>query len=149
MDDIIRELDVTIKDKDAVINMQPLPTMRGNPLRLRQLFINLITNSLKYSRADLRPVIDINAVQENGHVIIKVKDNGIGFDPQYSDKIFGLFERLHSRNEFPGTGIGLSICKKIVELHGGTIRAAAREGEYALFEVSFPNEDRSGPSDAI
>jgi PAS domain S-box-containing protein len=149
MQDIIRELDVAIKDKDAVINIKALPTMKGNPLRLRQLFINLISNSLKYSRSEVKPVIDINSVHENGNVIVTVKDNGIGFDPQYSEKIFGLFERLHSRNEFPGTGIGLSICKKIVELHGGTINATGKEGEYALFEVSFPNEHPAGEITSI
>jgi PAS domain S-box-containing protein len=138
MQDIVKELDVAIKEKEASINYSSLPVLRGNALRLRQLFVNLITNSLKYSRREVRPVIDINSTHENGNVVIKVKDNGIGFDPQYSEKIFGLFERLHSRNEFPGTGIGLSICKKIAELHGGRISATAKEHEYALFEVHFP-----------
>jgi PAS domain S-box-containing protein len=141
MDEIIRDLDMHIRDKDAVITISQLPLVKGNRLRLRQLFTNLISNSLKYSRVGVRPVIDVNAVQEGKEWVMTVKDNGIGFDQQYSEKIFGLFERLHSRDEFPGTGIGLSICKKIAELHGGTISAKSKQNEYSVFEVRFPTAD--------
>jgi light-regulated signal transduction histidine kinase (bacteriophytochrome) len=100
--------------------------------------VNLISNSLKYTRPEVTPVVDISAEEHGDEVLIKVRDNGIGFDQQYSEKIFGIFERLHSRDEYPGTGIGLSICKKIAELHGGQITATSRQNEYSLFELRLP-----------
>ena len=136
--EIIKDLDLNIKEKEALINVSELPTIQGNPLRLRQLFMNLISNSLKYSRVGVHPVIKIESAAGDDAVSVKVTDNGIGFDPQYSEKIFGLFERLHSRDEFPGTGIGLSICKKIAELHGGNIKAVSKPNEFSTFEVQFP-----------
>lgn len=138
IDEILRDLDMNIRDKDAIIRVSEMPELNGNTLRLRQLFTNLISNSLKYSRKDARPEIDVRAVRDNNEWVVSVKDNGIGFDQQYSEKIFGLFERLHSRDEFPGTGIGLSICKKIVELHGGAISATSKQNEFSVFEVRFP-----------
>lgn len=136
--EIIRDLDLDIKEKSAVIELDDLPVIYGNPLRLRQLFQNLLTNALKYSKLAVPPHIRISRSIADGKVSIKVKDNGIGFDEQYKDKIFGLFERLHSRDQFPGTGIGLSICKKIAELHHGTISAASQPGEFSEFEVVLP-----------
>jgi PAS domain S-box-containing protein len=138
MNDILRDVEFNIREKEATVNISELPSLSGNTLRIRQLFINLISNALKYSRKNVKPVIDITSSENNGMVIIQVRDNGIGFDPQYGEKIFGLFERLHTRDEFPGTGIGLSICKKIAELHGGQISATGKEDEYALFEVCLP-----------
>jgi light-regulated signal transduction histidine kinase (bacteriophytochrome) len=138
MDEIVKDLEVNIREKNATVTFGVMPSIRGNHLRLRQLFTNLISNSLKYSRKDVPPVVEAWAEKHNDEWIIRVKDNGIGFDPQYSEKIFGLFERLHSRDEFPGTGIGLSICKKIAELHGGSITAYSSVGEFSLFEVRFP-----------
>lgn len=136
--EIINEYEIIIKEKEATINFSGLPTLKGNKIRLRQLFSNLISNSLKYSRSEVKPVIDITSIAEIDNVIISVRDNGMGFDPQYSEQIFGLFERLHTRNEISGTGIGLSICKKITELHGAKIKATSKENEYAHFEVHFP-----------
>lgn len=136
--DILKELEIPIRDKNAVIDVDPLPTIKGNALRLRQLFMNLISNALKYSRQGVPPYIHVTAQQEDDRVSIRVKDNGIGFEEQYSEKIFGLFERLHTRDQFPGTGIGLSICKRIAELHNGQISATSSVGEYSLFEVTLP-----------
>lgn len=136
--EIIRDLDLNIKEKSAVIEMDDLPVIQGNPLRLRQLFQNLFTNALKYSKQAVPPHIQISRNISDGKVSIKVRDNGIGFDEQYKEKIFGLFERLHSRDQFPGTGIGLSICKKIAELHHGTISAVSQPGEFSEFEVVLP-----------
>lgn len=138
IDEILKDLEMNIRDKDAVIHVSGMPQLTGNRLRLRQLFTNLISNSLKYSRKGVRPEIQINAIRDNDEWIVSVRDNGIGFDQQYSEKIFGLFERLHSRDEFPGTGIGLSICKKIAELHGGAISATSKQNEFSVFEVRFP-----------
>lgn len=136
--DIVRDLDLQIREKSATIRTGDLPSIQGNPIRLRQLFANLISNALKYSRKNVPPVVEIETSQNNGTVIIKVKDNGIGFDEQYRERIFGLFERLHTRDEIPGTGIGLSICKRITELHHGSISAESRPNEFSIFQVTLP-----------
>ena len=136
--DIIKDLDLTIKEKKAVVESNTLPSIEGNKLRLRQLFLNLISNALKYTKKEVPPHIQIVGTFANHHVSITVKDNGIGFDEQYKEKIFDLFQRLHTRDEFPGTGIGLSICKRIAELHHGTISAISSPGEYSIFEVTMP-----------
>lgn len=136
--EIIRDLDMVIKEKKAIVNVGNLPVLNGNTLRLRQLFTNLISNALKYSKKDTPPEIEVTASIEDENIIIKVKDNGIGFEEQYREKIFGLFERLHTRDQIPGTGIGLSICKRIVELHNGSIEADSVPNEYAIFSVTLP-----------
>lgn len=136
--DIIRDLDLAVKEKNATIKVSLLPSIKGNTLRLHQLFLNLISNSLKYSKKDIAPQIDITVESDEYHHYVSVRDNGIGFEEQYSEKIFGLFERLHTRNEFPGTGIGLSICKRIAELHNGKIWANSKPGEYAVFSIQLP-----------
>lgn len=136
--DIIKDLDLVIKEKKAIVSVAKLPDIVGNTLRIRQLFSNLISNSLKYSKKDIAPAIDISVETNDGHCHISVRDNGIGFEEQYSEKIFGLFERLHTRDQFPGTGIGLSICKRIVELHKGKISAESIPGEYSVFSVQLP-----------
>lgn len=136
--EITRDLDVRIKEKEAVVHLDDLPVIQGNPIKLRQLFTNLIVNSLKYSKEDVRPEIKIFAEVNGENVSIKVKDNGIGFEEQYKEKIFGLFERLHTRDQIPGTGIGLSICRKIADLHNGSISATSIPGEYSIFEVTLP-----------
>jgi len=138
MTDIIKEFDLTIKEKGAVIAIDPFPQVMGNPIRLRQLFSNLISNALKYSRKEVLPEITVQVSNEDDHVSIKVRDNGIGFEEEYAERIFGLFERLHSRDEFPGTGIGLAICKRIVELHHGKISAVSKPNEYSVFEINLP-----------
>lgn len=136
--DITKDLEVVIKEKNAMLHVDDLPEIEGNPLRLRQLFTNLISNALKYSKQSVAPHIEITCNARPETVVISIKDNGIGFDEQYSEQIFGLFERLHTRDEFPGTGIGLSICKRIAELHNGSITAHSLPNEYAVFEVTLP-----------
>jgi hypothetical protein len=136
--ELLRDLDLTIKEKNATIEVDELPAIQGNPLRLRQLFLNLLSNALKYSKPGVPPHVHVSTNTLQGKIAIRVKDNGIGFEEQYKEKIFGLFERLHSRDQFPGTGIGLSICKKIAELHHGTISAVSQPGEFSEFEVVLP-----------
>lgn len=138
LSEIVRDLDMVIREKKAHVTIGNLPVLNGNPLRLRQLFTNLISNALKYSKHDTPPVVEVTATMEEDNIVIKVKDNGIGFEEQYREKIFGLFERLHTRDQFPGTGIGLSICKRIVELHNGSIEADSVPNEYAVFSVTLP-----------
>lgn len=136
--EIVKDMDLIIKEKNAVVSIVDLPEIKGNVLRLRQLFSNLVSNALKYSKKDVAPRIEIKGSSQGENIVIAVKDNGIGFDEEYSEKIFGLFERLHTRDQFPGTGIGLSICKRIAELHRGTIFAKSKVNEYSIFEVTLP-----------
>jgi light-regulated signal transduction histidine kinase (bacteriophytochrome) len=144
--EIINDMEDRIKEKNSKVDTNVLFSIKGNPLRLRQLFVNLISNSLKYSKPDIPPHIQINALKDHEKVSIQVKDNGIGFDEKYREKIFGLFERLHTKDKIPGTGIGLSICKKIVELHHGTISAASQPGEYSIFDVTLPIAQEIDPA---
>ena len=136
--EVYKDLDVTIKEKDATIKTDSLPLIEGNPIRLRQMFMNLVSNGLKYSKKDIPPNIEVRVTKRGSHVVITVKDNGIGFEDEYKEKIFGLFQRLHTRDQFPGTGIGLSICKRIAELHYGAISADSKVGEFSIFEVTLP-----------
>jgi PAS domain S-box-containing protein len=141
--DVIKDLDLSIREKSAVIEVSELPLITGNIMRLRQLFNNLISNSLKYSRSGVPPIVQITVSTGTPEIVISVRDNGIGFEEKHSEKIFGLFERLHTRDKFPGTGIGLSICRKIAELHGGRISATSVLNEYAQFDVTLPKNQHS------
>lgn len=140
MDDITREMELVIKEKNATIEIALLPSINGNPLRLRQLFSNLISNALKYSKKEIPPQIQVTSVNMDDQVAVSIRDNGIGFEEEFCEKIFGLFERLHTRDKFPGTGIGLSICKRIAELHHGSISARSVPNEFSVFEVVLPLE---------
>jgi CHASE3 domain sensor protein/nitrogen-specific signal transduction histidine kinase len=145
------ELAEVILEKNAEVTSDKLPVMEVIPFQIQQLFINLIGNSIKYSKPEVAPKITITYAQvdvvdipdlkkpkySNYHQII-LKDNGIGFDPVYSEKIFELFNRLHGRETFSGTGIGLSICKKIVENHQGYIFADSQINEGATFTIYLP-----------
>ncbi|MBO9204567.1 MULTISPECIES: ATP-binding protein [Niastella] len=134
----LQDLQLAIEEKKAVINIQSLPSVEGDESLLRQLFENIITNSLKYSRNGVPPEINISCKQvENNHEII-FADNGIGFEEKYAPQIFKLFQRLHARDQYEGTGLGLAICLKIVEIHKGSIRATSSEGKGANFFVSLP-----------
>lgn len=149
MEEIIREVDLVIREKNAVIDIAPLPTIEGNFLRLRQLFTNLVSNALKYSKSGTPPRIQVRCQMSDSKVTISVQDNGIGFEDVFNEKIFGLFERLHTRDKFPGTGIGLSICKRIAELHHGIISARSVPDEYAIFDVSLPITQQAGTTSAV
>lgn len=133
-----QDLEISIEEKGAMLNIQSLPTVTADARMMRQLFENIISNSLKYSRSTYPPVIDISAKEKDGFYELSFKDNGIGFNDQYLPQIFTLFQRLHDRNTYEGTGLGLAICRKIVDVHGGEIRAEGKEGEGAVFYVSLP-----------
>jgi PAS domain S-box-containing protein len=137
--EILKDFEISIREKNARVDVAPLPSVWGNALRLRQLFSNLISNALKYSKKDEAPHIQISVTEHDRHYVFNIRDNGIGFEEQYSEQIFGLFERLHTRDEFPGTGIGLSICKRIAELHNGDISASSALGEYTVFQIKLPH----------
>lgn len=155
LDNVKQELAQAIEDKKGSIENDILPSLHVIPFQIQQLFTNLINNSLKYSKTDISPIIQISskvvtAVDEellphtttnnSKYHKITFRDNGIGFDQEYSKKIFILFNRLHNKNEYDGTGIGLAICKKIVENHKGYIFANSAIGEGATFIVYLPLE---------
>jgi PAS domain S-box-containing protein len=132
----VEEFDLKIEERNARIIVGTLPRVIGIESYLVQLFLNLISNSLKFSEKD--PLIEISASTENGMAIIQVKDNGIGMDELYNKKIFEPFQRLHSKHEYEGSGIGLAICKKIVEVQNGTIAVESEVGKGTTFTISFP-----------
>jgi PAS domain S-box-containing protein len=134
----IQDFEIAIEEKGALLTIQPLPAIKGDARMMRQLFGNIISNSLKYSNATTYPVIDISCQQKGQFFELSFKDNGIGFDEQYLPQMFTLFQRLHNRKVYDGTGLGLSICRKIVDLHGGKIWAEGKEGQGAIFYVSLP-----------
>jgi PAS domain S-box-containing protein len=127
----------TIDKKGALINIKPMPTIRANKALLNELFVNLFTNAMKYCAGKI-PEIEVGYKQDNEGCIFCVKDNGIGICPENFDKIFVLFQRLHSRNEYSGTGIGLALCKKIVELHHGKIWVESELGKGSTFYFTIP-----------
>jgi len=131
--EVIQGLALLIGEAGADISFGKLPTINMQPTHLRQLFQNLISNALKYRRPGVRPTIDVSALKAGRGWTFSVADNGIGFDPMYAERIFGVFKRLHGRKEYPGSGIGLAICSRIVALYGGRIWAEGRPGEGATF----------------
>ncbi len=133
----LKMMESRIRESGAELTIAPLPTVRGESSQLAHVFQNLLSNSLKYRRADSAPKIVVSAERRNQDWIVSVEDNGIGFDPQYAQKIFGLFKRLH-KDEFPGTGLGLAICQRIVERYGGGMWAEGRPGHGATFSLRLP-----------
>ena len=131
--DVLQNLSLRIEEKQAVIKTSSLPLLSmADKTQMIQLFQNVIGNALKYS-GDKQPLIEIDAVDKEDEWLFSVKDNGIGFDERFADKIFVIFQRLHNRSEYSGTGIGLAICKKIIDRHGGKIYAESVPGEGSTF----------------
>ncbi|WP_207510501.1 PAS domain S-box protein [Longitalea luteola] len=136
---IMTDLELAIQDKNAKIEFGELPTIQGSSVLFYQLFSNLINNALKFSKPNVPPVITITWEQAGkDKVQITLQDNGIGFKESYADIIFKAFSRLHAKSEFQGTGLGLSLCKRIVERHGGEIYAHGKEGVGAVFVIQLP-----------
>jgi len=131
----LEDLEVKIQDKEALIEIDELPIVKGNEAYLQQLFYNLIGNAIKFSTG--QPVITITGRQAEGNAYISVTDNGIGIDKEYFEKIFLPFQRLNSSAEFEGSGIGLSLCKKIVSIHGGDIMVESEIGKGTTFIVQL------------
>jgi signal transduction histidine kinase len=143
------ELEVMIHEKRAVIESDVLPSIKVIPFQVQQLFNNLLNNAMKFSKPSIPPRIVVKSEIVSGegtrfplsakeYCHISIRDNGIGFEPEYSKKIFEVFQRLHGRHEYGGTGIGLAICKKIVENHNGSIFAESSPGEGATFHILLP-----------
>lgn len=129
---------VSINESDTIISSEGLPVVRGEETQLRQLFQNLISNALKYRDMERQNEIHVGAEKHNGYWQFVVKDNGIGIDEKYSDRIFIIFQRLHGKSEYSGTGIGLALCKKIVERHGGEIWLKSQVGKGSEFFFTLP-----------
>jgi len=154
--EVLSDLETRIESSHAVIDLQPLPTLRADPIHMHQLLQNLIGNSLKFCANDRPPRVTVRAEAfERGQgqhkepwIRLLVEDNGIGFDNRYLDRIFSPFQRLHGRSQYEGSGIGLAIVRKIVERHGGQIRADGRPGLGAVFVVELPVNAQTLPNDA-
>ncbi|MGB9978408.1 PAS domain S-box protein [Methanobacterium sp.] len=131
-------LEISIKESEAVISNDHLPTLMADSTQLTQVFQNLISNAIKF-RSEKTPEINISAREKGDEWIFSIADNGIGIDPKHSERIFEVFKRLHKRREYPGTGIGLSICKKIVERHGGHIWVESEIDKGSVFYFTLPN----------
>ena len=148
---VLNDFDLIMEQRDAKITYNDLPTVEAIPLQMSQLFGNLISNALKYSKSDVAPIIQIYGgdlpddrkskyeIDQNvSYYQIDIKDNGIGFDQKYADQIFNIFQRLHGKDEFAGTGIGLAMCRKIMQNHNGDIVAKSQEGIGTTFSIIIP-----------
>jgi light-regulated signal transduction histidine kinase (bacteriophytochrome) len=149
--EVLSEMETSIREKNASFELTQLPNLTVNPVLMRPLFHNLISNAIKYSRKEVQPVVKIYFEFSSGqksddvrnkYCRIYVEDNGIGFDQKYSEQIFGMFKRLHLHSEFEGTGIGLALCKKIVEEHNGFITARSKLNEGSVFIISLPEKQQ-------
>ena len=156
LEEVLDNLKEKISQSHVVIKSSGLREAKVIPFQFQQLFTNLITNSIKFTNKNSAPAIHFSHTYINGELLqdmhpskkityhyFQIKDNGIGFDQKYAEQIFGLFQRLHGRNEFEGTGIGLAICKKIVENHNGFITAFGEVGKGATFDIYIPVEQQT------
>jgi light-regulated signal transduction histidine kinase (bacteriophytochrome) len=145
---VVSDLEVRIEQSKGKVEFSSLPIIEADPTQMRQLFQNLISNALKFHKPGLPPLVRIESgvtpspTHPGGAFEIRVTDNGIGFDEKYLDRIFTIFQRLHGRFEFEGTGIGLAVCRKIVDRHGGLITAQSSPGNGAAFIVTLPAKQK-------
>ena len=140
--DVLSDLEPRITAENATIRVGEMPAIEADPGQMHQLFLNLVANSLKFRRPGVQPSISIEGsveVGENGAMArIAVADNGVGFEPRHAERIFGMFERLHGRDEFDGTGVGLATCRKIAERHAGELTAWGEPDSGAVFTLLLP-----------
>ncbi len=149
IDEVVDDLQTRLDETGGRVEHGDLPTIVADPAQIRQLLQNLIANALKFRRAETPPVVTLSAEGlPNGRVSIALSDTGTGFEEKYADRIFVVFQRLHGRGEYEGSGIGLAIVRKIVERHGGAIAADGRPGEGATFRFDLPGEASAPPADA-
>ncbi len=137
LDRALRNVRVMLEENNVWVTHDPMPIVPADPLRLMQVFQNLIGNAVKF-RSECRPRIHVGARREDREWLFSVADNGIGFSPEHSERIFQIFQRLHSRDKYTGTGIGLAICKRVIERHGGRIWAESSPGQGATFYFTIP-----------
>ncbi|WP_235062917.1 sensor histidine kinase [Paramagnetospirillum caucaseum] len=135
----LADLQIEIEDSDATVNVaEALPTLYGDRGEMERLFLNLIGNALKYRRPDQAPHVSVECEDAGDQWLFRVRDNGIGIPPEHAERVFGIFQRLHARDEYEGTGVGLAIVKKIIDRHGGTIRVEPHDGPGAVLAFSWP-----------
>lgn len=143
-EEVMSDLETRVQDTDGKVVIGPLPTIQADPTQMRQLLQNLIGNGLKFHKVGHSPVVKVSATVTPSRAdkteicTLRIHDNGVGFDEKYLDRIFSVFQRLHSRENYEGTGIGLAVCRKITERHGGTITAKSKPGEGSTFIVTLP-----------
>lgn len=132
------DLEIRIEQTAGTVNISNLPDIDADPTQMHQLFQNLISNALKFHKPDCPPIVTISANVDEKTCAITIADNGIGFEQKYADRIFTIFQRLHGRHEYEGTGIGLAVCRKIIDRHGGRIVARSELGKGSTFIVYLP-----------
>jgi len=137
LDHALSNLQLVIEQSSAVVTRDPLPVVTGDDSQLAQLFLNLIGNAVKFCK-NRTPHIHVSAKRKRNQWVLSVRDNGIGIEPEYYERIFSIFQRLHGRQEYPGTGIGLSICRKVVERHGGRIWVESEPDQGSTFYFTIP-----------
>ena len=137
LEQLLMNLEVAIDESGAVVTHDPLPTVMADGSQLAQVFQNLIGNAIKF-KGEEPPRIHIAVEQRGGEWVFSVADNGIGIDPESFDRIFEIFQRLHGRDEYSGTGIGLAVCKKLVERHGGRMWVESESGQGSTFYFTIP-----------
>jgi light-regulated signal transduction histidine kinase (bacteriophytochrome) len=157
---VIDDLQLAITDTGATVTHDPLPVVLGDHAQMTQLLQNLIGNAIKFHGKE-PPRVHVGVRQQGGHWLFFVRDNGIGIDPQHTERVFVIFQRLHKRDEYAGTGIGLAICRKIVERHGGRIWIESEPGKGSTFyftlqpaedwsaEAASPGIAKARPKDAV
>jgi signal transduction histidine kinase len=138
--EVVSDLEIRIARSGGRVEIGELPTLEADPMQMRQLILNLLGNGVKFQRPNVPPLVKIYSLysDDSGTVRFAVEDNGIGFDPQYTKRIFQPFERLHGKNRYEGTGMGLAICQKIVERHHGEIIAKSVPDQGSTFIVTLP-----------
>lgn len=142
VEQVLRDLKATIDAQKAEITSDPLPTITGNERLLLRVFQNLIDNALKYCQ-NAPPKVHISCEERKTEWLFSIKDNGIGIDPRHGEKIFVIFQRLHNRNEYSGDGLGLAICKKIIESHKGKIWVESQKGQGSIFFFTIPQGEQN------
>jgi len=146
LDTVKLNLSVAIRESDAVVTNDRLPTVLADETQLVQLLQNLVGNAIKFRRAPpARPEVHVSAQVGETECVFTVRDNGIGIAPEYFERIFVIFQRLHAKGEYPGTGIGLAVCRRIVERHGGRIWVESAPGQGSTFYFALSNGNGEQP----
>jgi PAS domain S-box-containing protein len=138
--EVVEDYSTKLKECGGRVSSEDLGVVEGDRTQLRQLFQNLLSNAIKFRRKDEPLMVTVRGEVKNGHVEVSFSDNGIGFEEEYREKIFQVFQRLHGRDEYEGTGIGLALCSRIVESHGGSIEARGSSGGGATFVFTLPRK---------
>jgi light-regulated signal transduction histidine kinase (bacteriophytochrome) len=147
VEEVLADLRAEAAGRDVEWRLDRLPVAECDPGLIKQVFANLLANALKYTRPRAKAIIEVRVTPQEGQVVISVRDNGVGFNMKYANKLFGVFERLHRAEEFEGTGIGLAIVRRIIQKHGGSVWVEAEEDKGAVF--SFTLQGLTGPNPSL